>query len=439
MAGQRLRVLIVAHELSPYSGSECAVGWNIVTRLANYHDVTVLYSSGSQFKHSSYVKSINKYFQTSPPIYGLTLINIDLPAFTKAIAFVNSAFKRLSPIGLPLLYYTGYKLWQKSVFKKAKQLHQRNYFEIVHQLTQISFREPGYLWKLGIPFFWGPTGGTSTFPKTFYEILSTQSMMLDSIRKFSACYQFNLSPRVVKANRKAEMIYTFSNADKERFRKRAQGQVKIMLDVGTFVSADYNLKVSADATKLRGIWCGRLDEYKALSILLNALAKDQITKENITFQIIGSGPLEAVLHKSAEGLNLKNLEWIKNISHEKVFDLISQADFFVHTSIKEATSSVIPEALSMGLPVICHDAFGMSIAINETCGIKIPFISPEHSINGFNEAIKRLIMDRDLLLELRHGARVRSTEISWDNMANIIANDYSNAAFPKANHQTISN
>lgn len=427
MSDQRLRVVIVAHEFSPYSGSECAVGWNIVTRLARYHDVTVLYSSGSHSNHSSYVDAINRYFQVSSPIEGLTLINIDKPALSEFIASVNSVFKKLSPIGLPVLYYTGYKYWQKSVYKKAKELHQRNKFDIAHQLTQISFREPGYLWKLDIPFFWGPTGGTSSFPKNFYKALTLKSQILDRIRTLSTGYQYNFTQRIIKANKKAVMIYTFSKTDETCFRKRSHGQVKIMLDVGTFSRISQNHQIKDKSSVLKGIWCGRLDEYKAPEILLKALAKSQLTREKIIFQIIGTGPLEEAMLKKAENLNLNNIEWVKRVSHERVFELMSQADFFVHTSIKEATSSVIPEALSTGLPVICHGSFGMNIAINETCGIKVPLKSPKDSVDGFHNAIRRLIEDKDLLAKLKLGARERSDQLSWDNMAHTIADDYLNA------------
>lgn len=431
MSGQRLRVLLVAHEFSPYSGSECAVGWNIATRLAAYHDVTVLFSSGSQFKPASYVASINRYFQTSPPINGLTLINIDLPKITKLIAYINSGFKGLSSIGLPILYYTGYKYWQKSVFKEAKRLHQKNNFDIAHQLTQISFREPGYLWKLGIPFFWGPTGGTSTFPMSFYKTLTFKSQILDRIRTLSARYQFKFTPRIKKANENASMIYTFSKADEAIFQGRANGLVKIMLDVGTSQQLNNESKANLNSHKLKGIWCGRLDEYKAPGILLKALARSRFTRENIVFQIIGTGSLEKELIKLAEDLNLKNIEWINKVNHKEVFELMSQADFFVHTSIKEATSSVIPEALSTGLPVICHDAYGMSVAVDETCGIKIPLKSPDYSIDGFHKAIEQLIMDKKMLEEFKIGARKRSDQISWDKMAQTIAGDYLNAKLNK--------
>ena len=136
MKTQRLKILIVAHEFSPEQGSECAVGWNIVTRLSEFHDITVLYAS-------IYAPALIRYFQNSGEIQGLTCINIERSFITRVLFSFNSLFKKLGPIGLPLVYYIGYKFWQKSAYKAAKQLHKINNFDIAHQLTQVSFREPG--------------------------------------------------------------------------------------------------------------------------------------------------------------------------------------------------------------------------------------------------------------------------------------------------------
>jgi len=123
-------------------------------------------------------------------------------------------------------------------------------------------------------------------------------------------------------------------------------------------------------------------------------------------------------------LGIPNVKLVGSVNHREVFQLMDNADFLVHTSIQEATSSVIPEALSMGLPVICHDAFGMSIAVNETCGIKVPLESPAGSISGFNKAISRLVSDKNHLRSLKEGALIRSEQISWDVMAETMAKDY---------------
>jgi hypothetical protein len=143
---QRLNILISSHEFSPQQGSECAEGWNIVTRLAKYHNVTVLYASGSQFQRNSYQDAVNRYIVDNGPITGLTLINIDQPNVTKLIAGLNAFFLNLGSIGLPILYFTAYNFWQKSAYRVAKKLVSEKEFHVLHQLTQITFREPGYLW-----------------------------------------------------------------------------------------------------------------------------------------------------------------------------------------------------------------------------------------------------------------------------------------------------
>jgi hypothetical protein len=60
---KRLKVLIIAHEFSPIQGSECAEGWNLVTRLSHYHNISVIYASGSQKKTNSYKDAINNHLK----------------------------------------------------------------------------------------------------------------------------------------------------------------------------------------------------------------------------------------------------------------------------------------------------------------------------------------------------------------------------------------
>lgn len=85
---------------------------------------------------------------------------------------------------------------------------------------------------------------------------------------------------------------------------------------------------------------------------------------------------------------------------------------------------VVLEALSLGLPVICHDACGMGIAITDRCGIKVPMRTPELSIAGFADAIRRLSNGGDAFRELSEGALQRADELSWDSMAARIASTY---------------
>jgi glycosyltransferase involved in cell wall biosynthesis len=94
----------------------------------------------------------------------------------------------------------------------------------------------------------------------------------------------------------------------------------------------------------------------------------------------------------------------------------------------------------MGLPVICHDAFGMSSALNDKCGINVPVISPAESVKGFHNAMEKLVVNRSFLKELKTGAFKRAGEISWDVMAETMANDYiaiANKNIPASNKAEI--
>ena len=93
METKRLKVLVIAHEFSPIKGSECAVGWNIAIRLARYHDITVLYASGSHEGNNSYVKAVRSYIAANGSFKGISFINIDQPRLTKFIFSLTDILK----------------------------------------------------------------------------------------------------------------------------------------------------------------------------------------------------------------------------------------------------------------------------------------------------------------------------------------------------------
>lgn len=205
-------------------------------------------------------------------------------------------------------------------------------------------------------------------------------------------------------------------------------------DAGSGVSEFQSIRVSesqgsrsglkGEGSKLKILWCGQLIKRKALEILLKAVAGDPFLKENVEITIIGDGPLRHHYEKLARNLQLATCNFTGLVSREKVFEYMRASDVLVHTSYREAASTVIPEALSFGLPVICHDISGMSIAVTDECGIKVPLKSYNHSILGFRSALNLVIQNSKLVIGLREGAARRATELSWDSMAEQIATDY---------------
>lgn len=423
---KRLNILISAHELSPFLGSECAEGWNIVSRLGKYHNVSVLYAKTNQLNTNDYESMLEIYYSSNPNPYKIDFIPIAQPKSTQCIVSLNKLISRdISSIGNPFLYYIGYSFWQKKAYKEAKKICKVKNIDIVHHLTSISYREPGFLWKLPIPFIWGPTGGMSKIPSSFYRFLGLKSTFFELIRTSINTLQFYTNIRIYKAIKKSAIIYTFSKEDQSIFQKRSNNKPRLMLDAASIIP-ELNIKnSSSDSKYISVLWCGQLIKRKALEIILYALCSDNQLKEKIKLKIVGTGPLEQYYKTLAAKLNIEScIEWTGQVDRQSVFNIMNKSDLFIHSSYREATSNVIPEALANGLPVICHDINGMSIAVTENSGIKIPLISPAKSILGFKDAILYLINNPEELSRLKVGAVKRAKELSWDSMVEIIAKDY---------------
>src|ERR1700712_1114016 len=80
----RLRVLVSAYAVSPVRGSEPGLGWNLVSRLARWHDVTVLCSPGCPGGEENVFRAeIAKQTQTNGAIEGLTVRFVEPPPLSR--------------------------------------------------------------------------------------------------------------------------------------------------------------------------------------------------------------------------------------------------------------------------------------------------------------------------------------------------------------------
>ena len=91
-----------------------------------------------------------------------------------------------------------------------------------------------------------------------------------------------------------------------------------------------------------------------------------------------------------------------------------KSDIFFFTSVSEDTSTVVLEAVSCGLPVLCFDTCGMGYVINESVGQKVPLTNPRQSADEFAEKINYLYNNREYLQKLSDGCKQRQKELSWE-------------------------
>ena len=422
-----MKILIIAHEFSPYLGSECSVGWNIVNQISKFHEVVVISARTNQFGSNSYVDDVEHYFSSNSGISFFDYISIPQPKnlqwlikFNKYISGPNSA------IGLPFIYFYVYRRWQKDVYKFVISSKFIDDVDVIHQLTSISFREPGYLLRLNKPFVWGPISGNVRIPIGFFNLLTLENRFFQVIRNVLIYLQLNYSFRILSAAKKASFLYCVTKEDFDHFSKINNQNCISLLDVGSSIYSSINEKNLNSKELITFVWIGRIVYSKAIEILIHAL--NNINKTNLQNKIevivIGNGPDLNRNKLLAEKLNINNILWTGEVSHAEAMKLLCAGDCLIHTSIREATSAVVLESLSHGVPVICHDAFGMSVAVDETCGVKVPFVNFDTSVLYFTNAIMELVNNPLYLKNLRSGAIKRSSELTWEEMAKIISSNY---------------
>ena len=416
-----MRVLLSVYAFSPYRGSECAVGWNVARELAKLHDVTVI---TGDVKDSGFEAEYQKYVQENGDVQGLTVVYLRP---TRLIAFID----RMHELpGLWALYYLAYNLWQRMAYRKAHELHTQCPFDVVHHLTMIGYREPGYMWKLGIPFFWGPVGGSVNEPLGFIGIYSFAGKIKAVIRYVVNALQkwLLLRPRI--AAQKAKKTWAVTADDEATITRIWGAKCERMIETAATHMDDAKARAWDGTTPLRIVWSGTHTYGKALPILIKAIAKlkkGSVGRSDIRVDVLGKGEETEKWKRMAERLGVGDaFAWMGHVPRQRALEIMNDAHLLAFTSVKEGTPHVVLEALSLGLPVICHDACGMGIVVTDKCGFKVPLKNPETSINGFVEAISCILESPGIVAEKSIAALERAKQLTWKEKAEEISRAYEN-------------
>ena len=409
--GRRLNILLSCYACDPELGSEPGMGGNWVLQLARYHDLWVLTEA------NRFAPALTKY------------LDRHCPELKSAIHVIGIPRQRFGEkIWQHFFYYWTYRRWQKDALRVARELHSQIEFDLAHQLNMIGYREPGYLWQLGIPFVWGPIGGHAQMPWRFLCALGAKGALHHGLRNCLNAVQMRGSVRVKKAIRRADILLAATQDDQKAIQRIHGRKPTLLNEVGTAPLVSRAEKDFQIGTRpLRVAWCGTFVSRKALPIALKAIQR-AARKISVQLDIVGSGECEKLWKSLAEKLGDSSLFiWHGSVPHDDAMDIIRRSDVMLLTSLQEATATVVVEALQFGVPVICHDLCGFGAIVTETAGVKIPVHSPRQSCHAFAEAIVRVSQNPEILRALSEGALQRAREISWPNQTSVMLNCYQQA------------
>ncbi len=254
-APRRPRVLLAAYACSPEYGSEPGVGWYRALTIARFCDTWVL------CEEHEYGPALLRYLDAHGPIPGLEFV------FVPKVAWLNWRG------WVPGLKYVGYNHWQRRAYQVAVRLHAKVRFDLVHQLTLCGFREPGYLWRMGVPFVWGPVGGTQNYPWRFLGQAGPLGALREVARNVVNRLQLYFSPRVHRAARTAAALLAANSTIQEDLARACGVTPQVQHDTATPEVLPTPRPSRGAVDRVRLLWSGDLRCWKALPLLIQALAR----------------------------------------------------------------------------------------------------------------------------------------------------------------------
>ncbi len=165
---------------------------------------------------------------------------------------------------------------------------------------------------------------------------------------------------------------------------------------------------------------GRLVPIKGHRYLIEAAGLVLRKRPNVTFLLVGDGPLRRELEVLTEGLG---------IGHKVVFaghredepEVLSAMDIFVLPSLNEGMGRVLVEAMAEGKPVVATDVGGVADVVEDRrTGILVPPRDPE----ALAEAILELLDDPEKARRFGEAGRERASLFSVERMVEEIEELY---------------
>jgi len=387
-----MRILISAYACEPGSGSEGGYGWNYPSELAR---------RGNQVHTvvpERWREGVEREIARAPH---------DRLTF-HFVAEREWPLRLGWTLGSALRYF----LWQWDAAQAALRLDALHDFEVVHHVSYGTLLGGSFMWRLGKPFVFGPTGGGQVAPSAFLTYFGTFSRS-EAVRTMVTKHLWRLDWPAIRAARSARVVLA-SNRETALLAGRMGAQrVESMLDVylpDHIVPSTPTARAPRESVRL--LWVGRLLARKGQQLTVEALDLVPGTVA-VELDIVGDGPVEADFRGwLGDTRRVHPVKLRGRIPWSDVHRAYDDADVFIFTSLRDTVGIQLLEAMAHALPVITLDHQGAAELVPDDAGIKVPVTSPSETRRGVADAILRLAASPELRATLGDAAHRRALEFT---------------------------
>lgn len=371
-----MKILLTGHACSPYRGSEASLTWNWAWHLSRMHKVCVIAHPHNRAHVEDFVHR--------HPNENLSFCWVAPPDC------LNPWRDYRGTSGLRLHYL----IWQHCVLRRARRLQELHGFDMTHHVSWGSISAPPLLWKLPVPFVWGPVGGGQCMPMAFRRYFECVGWP-EAVRSLRV-QMLPYFPAIRNAVRNAAMILATNRDTEEVLRSAGAKCVTSMLDCGT--AGEYCCAGVPDHTETGQItllWVGKFESLKALPLALESVSL--LPDLPIRLFVAGDGPLRSRWQQTARQLGVEGrVTFLGPVDHARMLEWYRKSDIFLFTSLRDSFGMQLLEAMACGLPIVTFDHQGAGTFVPCDAGIKVPVTTPGEAVKGIAAAIRRLAQSPQL-------------------------------------------
>jgi glycosyltransferase involved in cell wall biosynthesis len=303
-------------------------------------------------------------------------------------------------------------LVQRRQRRVIRDLVRQGRVNIIHETSPIAPKQISALHGLGAPLVIGPLSGGMEFPPAFRYRQGRSRVWAERLsRSLAGVFNF-----LVPGKKRAEALLVANELSRDALPHGYRGKVYLMPEVSVDLTLwkDDETPPRDDKT-VRVIYLGRLVDWKAVDLLIEAFARVVRQVDSITLQILGDGNQRPVLEQQARDLGIANkIEFAGYVKAAEGARRMREADIFVLPSLRECGGVVMLEAMAVGLPVIAANWAGPAVHVTDETGIRVSPETREIFVQGLTDAMVKLAKSPELRRQMGQAGKQRVLEGDYD-------------------------
>jgi len=289
--------------------------------------------------------------------------------------------------------------------KVIRQLVSDGKVNIIHETSPIAPKQISALQGLGAPLVIGPLSGGMEFPPAFRYRQGRSRVWAERLsRGVSGICNFLVPGKV-----RAEALLVANQLTRDALPKGCRGKIHMMPEVSVDLTRwkDEAKPVRTDG-QVKVVYLGRLVNWKAVDLLIEAFAKVVKQVDQATLQILGDGNDRSQLEQQVAGLGIAGkVEFAGYVNHAEGARRMRDADIFVLPSLRECGGVVMLEAMAVGLPVVAANWAGPAVHVTDETGIRVTTESHQAYVDGLADAIIKLAKSPELRQKMGEAGKQR--------------------------------